>query len=112
VPCIFGYVVSTKIQHMAKTIDFVLVSKKDCRRPGRRFVVRGLDHNGFAANYSETEHIIIHYDVENQLRVASYIQTRGSIPLFWSQKPSLAWSPKVALNTDGAQSMNASQIHM
>jgi hypothetical protein len=42
--------------------DFALVSKKDCRRPGRRFVVRGIDRDGCVANYVETEHVITLYE--------------------------------------------------
>lgn len=37
--------------------EFYLISKKDCRRPGRRFICRGLDEKGNAANFVETEHI-------------------------------------------------------
>ena len=62
VPCIFGYVYVSSPQFKigAKT-DFYLVSRKDCRRPGRRFITRGLDTDGFAANYVETEHIFAHF---------------------------------------------------
>ena len=40
-------------------IDFILISRKDCRRPGRRFVTRGIDREGNAANFVETEHIFV-----------------------------------------------------
>jgi len=46
------------------------------------------------------------------MKVASYVQTRGSIPLFWSQKPSLKWEPKVAISDNHEQSMKASKLHM
>lgn len=55
-PCIYGYVALRKI---GPKLDFALISRKDCRRPGRRFLVRGLDREGNAANFCETEHIII-----------------------------------------------------
>lgn len=62
VPCIFGYVYISKPQFKpGQKTDFCLVSRKDCRRPGRRFVTRGLDNNGNAANFVETEHIFVHY---------------------------------------------------
>jgi hypothetical protein len=60
--------------------DFVLVSRKDNRRLGRRFIVRGLDKEGNAVNYVETEHAVI-LNETGGYRVASYVQTRGSIPL-------------------------------
>lgn len=54
-PCIFGYVAIKKISFK---MDFALVSRRDCRRPGRRFITRGLDNEGAAANFTETEHIL------------------------------------------------------
>jgi SacI homology domain len=55
VPCIYGFVGIRKIN---SKIDFALITRKDCRRPGRRFITRGLDRDGCAANFCETEHII------------------------------------------------------
>lgn len=92
-------------------MDFILVSKKDNRRPGKRFVVRGLDRNGNAVNFVETENIFVVHQ-EQQMKVGSYLQTRGSIPLHWSQKPNLLWAPSVALSKDKEQSLKASKIHM
>ena len=63
VPCIFGFVYMSQPQFKsgAKT-DFILVSRKDCRRMGRRFITRGLDRQGNAANFVETEHIFVHHE--------------------------------------------------
>jgi hypothetical protein len=60
IPCIFGFVFisSPRIKNGVKT-DFYLISRKDCRRPGRRFITRGLDSEGNAANFVETEHIFV-----------------------------------------------------
>ena len=60
VPCIFGYVFieSPGFRSGTKT-DFCVISRKDCRRPGRRFITRGLDTEGCAANFVETEHIFV-----------------------------------------------------
>ena len=55
VPVIWGFV---SIHSVNMTQNFILISRKDCRRPGRRFVVRGLDKEGNAANFCETEHIL------------------------------------------------------
>ena len=44
VPCIFGYVfASTPAFSPGTKTEFYLISRKDCRRPGRRFITRGLD---------------------------------------------------------------------
>jgi len=64
VPCIFGYVFISSPNFNRAKIDFVLISRKDCRRPGRRFVTRGLDREGNAANFVETEHLFVQYDTQ------------------------------------------------
>jgi hypothetical protein len=89
VPCIYGYLFVRTIQIDAqKRFDFALVSKKDVRRPGRRFIVRGIDREGNVANFVESEHIITVFESNSgageQMKVATYIQTRGSIPAIWS----------------------------
>jgi hypothetical protein len=74
VPCIFGYVyVSSPKFKIGSTTDFYLVSRKDCRRPGRRFITRGLDENGNAANFVETEHIFVYFMPNGPIKVASYV---------------------------------------
>lgn len=61
VPCIFGYVFICSPNLNKQNLDFYLISRKDCRRPGRRFVTRGLDRQGNAANFVETEHIFVQF---------------------------------------------------
>ena len=48
-----------------------------------RFMVRGVNDEGHVANFVETEQLI-HIDTLDDL-VLSYIQTRGTVPLFWEQ---------------------------
>lgn len=61
-----------------------MISKKDVRRPGRRFIVRGLDREGNAANFISSEHVITFYNPDGSIKVSTYMQIRGSIPLMWS----------------------------
>lgn len=73
-PCIFGYVYINSCQFITgQKTDFYLVSRKDCRRPGRRFITRGLDQQGNAANFVETEHVFVHYQHSGVMKVASYV---------------------------------------
>lgn len=57
-----------------------LISRLSCERAGTRFNVRGTNDDGHVANFVETEQVIY---LEN--KIASYIQIRGSVPLFWEQ---------------------------
>ena len=112
VPCIFGYVfISSPQFRIGSKTDFYLVSRKDCRRPGRRFITRGLDIEGHAANFVETEHVFVHHQSSGTLKIASYVQTRGSIPLIWSMKPNLKWSPPVKVMDNVENSRIAAMTH-
>jgi len=77
VPCIYGYVdiKSIKLDTSVSPLTFALISRKDCRRPGRRFLVRGLDREGNAANFVESEHIFtIKQSGENKwINVSSHV---------------------------------------
>lgn len=57
-----------------------LISRLSCERAGTRFNVRGVNDDGHVANFVETEQIIY---LDN--KITSYVQTRGSVPLFWEQ---------------------------
>lgn len=62
-----------------------IISRQASRRAGTRFNSRGIDDDGNVANFVETELV---------LWVApgisfSYVQARGSVPIFWEQAPGL-----------------------
>ncbi|KAM7541625.1 hypothetical protein Aperf_G00000043699 [Anoplocephala perfoliata] len=57
-----------------------IISRLSSFRPGTRFNVRGVDDNGYVANFVETE-VFINVNKE----VLSHVQIRGTVPLFWEQ---------------------------
>ncbi|KPP73206.1 phosphatidylinositide phosphatase SAC2-like, partial [Scleropages formosus] len=57
-----------------------LISRRSRHRPGMRYKRRGVDKSGHVANYVETEQLI---HVHNH--TLSFVQARGSVPVFWSQ---------------------------
>lgn len=57
-----------------------LISKLSWKRAGARFLSRGLDDNGDVANFVETETMLT---IGSQC--FSYVQVRGSVPIFWEQ---------------------------
>ncbi|XP_037835033.1 synaptojanin-1 isoform X3 [Kryptolebias marmoratus] len=57
-----------------------IFSRLSSERAGTRFNVRGTNDDGQVANFVETEQVIFLED-----KVSSFIQIRGSIPLFWEQ---------------------------
>ncbi|KAL4788592.1 SacI homology domain-containing protein [Aspergillus varians] len=64
-----------------------LVSRRSVKRPGLRYLRRGVDDNGNTANTVETEQILSVPDWDPSHNVYSYLQLRGSIPLYFSQSP-------------------------
>ena len=110
VPLIYGYVFIHSNQFDQNKTDFTLISRKDCSRLGRRFVSRGLDEEGNASNFVETEHIIMNYE-EDSYRVASHVQIRGSIPLIWTQTPTLKYAPKLGISTDIRKNKAVAEKH-
>ncbi|XP_012937640.1 synaptojanin-1 [Aplysia californica] len=70
-----------------------IISRLSCERAGTRFNVRGVNDDGSVANFVETEQVIF---LENQ--IASFVQTRGSVPLFWEQPGIQVGSHKVHMS--------------
>ncbi|KAG2194611.1 hypothetical protein INT46_009597 [Mucor plumbeus] len=66
--------------------DFVLISRRSRERAGMRYQRRGINEDGQVANFVETEQSVL-FKKDGINHVASFIQTRGSIPIFWSQSP-------------------------
>ena len=60
-------------------MTIVLISRRAVKRGGTQSYARGLDRDGNAGNYVETEQIII-----MQEHYFSFVQVRGSAPLFWN----------------------------
>jgi hypothetical protein len=96
-----------------------LITRKSRYRAGTRYFTRGLDENGNAANYNETEQIVILNDSSSglggfagsadmqsgkiggsatkEMQILSYVQTRGSVPTFWAEINALKYTPKIQL---------------
>ncbi|KAL4991570.1 SacI homology domain-containing protein [Aspergillus falconensis] len=59
-----------------------LISRLSSRRAGTRFNARGLDDDGNVANFVESETILV---CGTSGVTFSYVQVRGSVPIFWEQ---------------------------
>lgn len=85
----------------------VVVSRLSCERAGTRFNVRGSNDDGHVANFVETEQVIY---LDNE--VTSYVQTRGSVPLFWEQPGVQVGSHKVKISRGFEASAPAFDRHL
>lgn len=75
-----GFVASETLVVNQRELRYTLISRRGVARSGPRFLVRGADSVGNCANFVETEQIL-----ECGARLASWVTTRGSIPLSWTQ---------------------------
>lgn len=85
-----------------------LISRRSTKRPGLRYVRRGVDDEGYTANTVETEQLLSHNDWSG--KIYSFTQLRGSIPLFFSQSP-YAFKPVPALHHSAARNQIAFDRH-
>ncbi|KJA26998.1 hypothetical protein HYPSUDRAFT_131584 [Hypholoma sublateritium FD-334 SS-4] len=65
-------------------IDYIIISRRSRHRPGLRYQRRGIDDAAHVANFVETE-TIMRVEREKKENIFSFVQIRGSIPLFWTQ---------------------------
>ncbi|KAL8760236.1 MAG: hypothetical protein Q9184_003393 [Pyrenodesmia sp. 2 TL-2023] len=65
--------------------SLTVLSRLSCRRAGTRFNSRGIDDDGNVANFVESETVFWHPSG----LCFSYVQVRGSVPIFWEQTTGL-----------------------
>ncbi|XP_076745795.1 phosphatidylinositol-3-phosphatase SAC1-B isoform X3 [Maylandia zebra] len=109
-PVVHGFITVKSSCISGKVFEWSVISRRSCFRAGVRYYVRGIDSEGHAANYVETEQIVQYNGAK-----ASFVQTRGSIPFYWSQRPNLRYKPKPQISKtvnhlDGFQRHFDSQI--
>jgi len=129
-PIMMGYIEISECTMNSHVFSFILISRRNKKRAGTRYNVRGVDLEGNVANNMESEQIIQYHPGNVQpnfsdLSVkftaslsrgenifASYVQTRGSIPVFWQQKPNLKYKPKPTLTSGENESATACRRHL
>lgn len=91
-----------------RDILFLLIARRSRHRAGTRYFRRGIDQQGYTANFNETEQIILldplptngepirRGRVDGRERL-SFVQTRGSVPLFWAEVNNLRYKPDLQI---------------
>jgi hypothetical protein len=82
-------------------IIFYLISRRCRYRAGTRYFRRGIDEDGNVANFNETEQMIFVDNAgsgeEKPPHILSYVQTRGSVPLYWAEINTLRYKPDLQI---------------
>lgn len=76
-----------ELRSSQKHFDITVVSRRSIKRAGLRYLRRGIDDEGFCANSVETEQILSPQAMDPMSKVYSFLQIRGSIPVFFTQSP-------------------------
>lgn len=116
-PVMFGMMRITQARIKSTPVNFALITRRSRHRVGTRYFTRGIDDQGHVANFNETEQIVIlndgagkvgsfsgddgiqngrateHHDVQ----VMSYVQTRGSVPVYWAEVNTLKYVPELQI---------------
>ncbi|QDS77716.1 hypothetical protein FKW77_004135 [Venturia effusa] len=90
--------------------DYLLtiISRRSVKRAGLRYLRRGIDEDGNVANSVETEQILSSSTWDDtEAKAYSFLQYRGSIPLFFSQSP---YSLKPIVEAKGSWDQNATAL--
>lgn len=122
-PVMFGMMSITSATIKGTPLTFVLITRRSRHRAGTRYLSRGIDDEGHVSNFNEAEQTIVLNDsagsgaVSNgkpvgapETQVLSYVQTRGSVPVFWAEVNTLHYTPKLQVRgIDSA--LNAAKLH-
>lgn len=100
---IHGFCGQSKLLIYGRPVYVTLIARRSSRFAGTRFLKRGANCEGDVANEVETEQIIHDASVMSFSAgsYSSYVQVRGSVPLYWSQDIS-TMMPKPPIRLDQA----------
>lgn len=70
-----------------RQFDVTVISRRSIKRAGLRYLRRGIDDEGYCANSVETEQILSPHAGDVDAKTFSFLQIRGSIPVFFTQSP-------------------------
>ena len=94
----------------AKKFLLTLISRRSVKRAGLRYLRRGIDDGGNVANAVETEQLLSPTTWSSSDKVYSLVQTRGSIPLHFTQSP-YSFKPTAVIHGSEATNQTALKKH-
>ena len=119
-PVMFGMMEIKYTRVKSTPLTFTLITRRSRHRAGTRYFSRGIDDQGHVSNYNETEQIVILNDnneglggfaggtgMQNgklgsdgqEVQLMSFVQTRGSVPVYWAEVNSLHYIPDMQIRS-------------
>ncbi|EST09807.1 Synaptojanin, N-terminal [Kalmanozyma brasiliensis GHG001] len=103
-PCVFGFLEVKEVTINNHAFVLGLIARRSRHRVGTRYFSRGIDLDGNVSNFNETEQFIITNPKGGQKMTKangsirkSYVQTRGSVPVFWAEVNNLRYKPDLQI---------------
>ncbi|WFD25676.1 Phosphoinositide phosphatase sac1 [Malassezia nana] len=109
-PVMFGFLQVKLATIQGRSFVLGLIARRSRHRAGTRYFSRGINEDGDVSNFNETEQFVLldppslqqpHdvEDVEGAIRL-SFVQTRGSVPVYWAQVNNLRYKPDLLIPDD------------
>lgn len=102
-PIVFGFFETKLVTIGSRKFLFGLISRRNRHRAGTRYFSRGVDDDGNVSNFNESEQFILadkagnsEKDLVGEVRM-SYVQTRGSVPVYWAEVNNLRYKPDLQI---------------
>lgn len=109
-PVIYGYVKAVDRILRATPISVGLITRRSRFRAGTRYFRRGIDEQGNVGNFNETEQLLVVQTNTNAVtHLFSFLQTRGSVPVYWAEINNLRYKPKLVVKE--GSSLDAAAKH-
>ncbi|KAL2400957.1 Phosphatidylinositol-3-phosphatase SAC1 [Exophiala dermatitidis] len=117
-PVMFGMFEIKPARIKSTNFNFALITRRSRHRGGTRYFSRGIDDQGHVSNFNETEQVVVLNDVSgppagyaggagiqngkvgdpaSETQVLSFVQTRGSVPVFWAEINDLRYVPRLQI---------------
>ncbi|VIO96841.1 Uncharacterized protein BM_BM6251 [Brugia malayi] len=107
IPVCQGFVAEREVSVEAETkLVITLISRRSINCAGVRYLKRGVDGDGDVANFVETEVVLTIFG-----HCLSYVQIRGSVPVFWTQQ-GYRYRPPLVISKTFADSYPAFNKHV
>ncbi|SZF05162.1 unnamed protein product [Blumeria hordei] len=108
-PVIHGYINQSDLDVYGRNVFITVIARRSRHFAGARFLKRGVNDQGYVANDVETEQIVSEVLTTSfhapgprlfaNSNFTSYVQHRGSIPLYWTQENTgVTPKPPIELN--------------
>ncbi|KAF8559644.1 hypothetical protein OG21DRAFT_1594475 [Imleria badia] len=97
---------------LVSRVDYFIASRRSRYRGGLRYQRRGVDEEAHVANFVETE-TIMRIERNGIANVFSFVQIRGSVPLYWTQSGySMKPPPVLSPECTSEQNSDAMKRHL